>query len=126
MSESKPYSIPTAEEFARASRNMEERERGLADVRRHVIEHFRAALPLHDFYIMSQIDVDFRGYFFLETDCDLVAFKQSGLISTVTEYIYDQLDLAGRGRRPEITLDVEWDSHENVRKKYGSYYSRLL
>ena len=122
----KRSSIPTDEEFARASRLMRERMRGLDEISRQVIAHFGTTLPIHAFYLLPQSDVSFRGYLFLETDADTDAFKGSGLLAAVTDYIFTQFALAGRGDRPNTTLDIELDSHQNVNKTHhGNYFNRL-
>jgi hypothetical protein len=125
MSDSKSK-IPTAEEFERASKLMEERARNLDQVRDRVLEHFGARCPLHQFFILDQRDVDFRAYVFFEQTKDIAAMKQVGVDCEIVDFVYAQLERLGRGRRDEINVAFEFDSHEHVLAKFGGNYLNRL
>jgi hypothetical protein len=118
--------IPTPEEFARASRLAAERSRGLDQVRQGVLERFCGRCPLHEFYILDQLDVDFRAYVFFERTADISACQQSGINAEIVDFVYAELDRLGRGPRDRIKVAFEFDSDENVTTHYeGNYFLRL-
>lgn len=105
---------------------MRERLRGLDDVRQRVLNHFKATLPIHNFYISPHRDSGFHAILFLKADSDIQSVEQSGFVSAIRDYIFAQLAAVGRGHPPETTLVLELDSDENVSKKYhGNYFNRL-
>jgi len=116
--------IPTDEEFARASRVMEERARNLDRVREAVLAHFGKRYPLHDFFILDQRDVDFRAYAFLERDEDVEAMRKRGLDRELLDFVYEELERQGRGT--DIDVALELDSHENVVARFEGDYSLRL
>lgn len=118
--------IPSDEDFARASRHMEERSRKLDKVREKVIKHFEKISPLHDFYLIDQRDVDFRAYVFFKENKDIKSCESSGILQTLMDFVYTELELAGRGKREDITVAFEFDSDENVTANFGGdYFLRL-
>jgi hypothetical protein len=122
----KTTNIPTDEEFARADRLDQERSRNLDNVCEAVKQHFMGVCPLHNVYILWQQDVDFRAYVFFEKDKDIKACKDSGVIRDMIDFVYDELERAGRGKRGAITVGFEFDSDENVVANYeGDYLLRL-
>jgi len=119
--------IPSDEDFERARNLMRERYRNLDNVSENIIHHFKSVCPLHDFYILPQRDVSFRAYVFFEKDINIQESKNIGLNQKIIDLVYSELELAGRGKRDEITVAFEFDSDENVKAKYGGdYHSRLL
>ena len=118
--------IPSDEDFARASRYMKEQSRNIDKVTENVVQHFKKICPLHYFCIMDQIDVDFRAYVFFKEEKDIPACKSSGIVKDIIDFVYTELELAGRGKREDITVDFEFDSDENVVSNYqGDYFLRL-
>lgn len=118
--------IPSDEELARASRYMEEESRNLDKVRENVKQRFIGIYPLYDFYILDQIDVDFRAYVFFKEDKDIQACESSGVLQALMNCVYEELEFAGRGKREDITVAFEFDSDENVTANYeGDYFLRL-
>lgn len=118
--------IPSDEDFARASKYMDEQSRNLDKVRNKVIQNFKNICPLHDFYLLDQIDVDFRAYVFFEKEKDIQEFKNNGIIKNIIDFVYSELELADRGKREEITVAFEFDSDENVTANFGGdYFIRL-
>lgn len=126
MEGNKMNRIPSDEDFDRASRHMEERSRKLDKVREIVIQHFKNTSPLHDFYILDQRDVDFRAYVFFKEDKDIQTCKTSGILQDLMDFVYAELEHAGRGKRGEIKVAFEFDSDENVTTNFeGDYFLRL-
>jgi len=114
------------EAYARASKNAKEASRQLDVVCRSVKRRFSSVCPLHDIYLLPQIDVTFRAYVFLEKNEDVDACEKSGIVEEIKEFIYDELERLGRGNRSEITVAFEFDSDENVASNYGrDYFLRL-
>ena len=118
--------IPSDEEFARASRMSEERYRNLDIVEAKVIRHFKPLCPLHDLALLPYGDAGFQVYVFFEQDKDIEACNRSGVTQAILDYLYKELEQAGRGSRDNITVRVEVDSHENVVAKYQGDYDRRL
>ena len=118
--------IPSPEEFERASRKMEERSRGLEQVRTQVLAKYVTRGDLIDFYILDQIDVDFRAYVFFRRDNDIPVAHETGLVKEIVDFVFKALEDAGRGRRGEIETAFEFDSHEHVQAAFEGDYSLRL
>ncbi len=118
--------IPSEEDFARAKRLARERFRYLSDVSTSVRDRFKEISPLHNIYVLPQIDVDFRAYVFFKKDKDIEDCKRKGIIQELTNFLFEELERFGRGKKGDITVDVEVDSDENVKNNFeGNYYLRL-
>lgn len=118
--------IPSEEEFERAARLMQQRSAHLDQVRDSVKRTFIDICPLHDFYILPQRDVDFRAYVFLEKEVDIIKCERDGTIQKIEELVYSEIERVGRGRRGEISVAFEYDSHERVESEFeGDYFLRL-
>lgn len=122
----KAMNIPSDEDFARASRRMEEQFRNLDLVEKNVIEHFKALCPLHELALLPFGDTGFQVYIFYEENKDIEACKRSGVTQAILDDLYKELEQAGRGSRDSITVRVEVDSHENVVAKFQGNYDRRL
>jgi len=118
--------IPSEEAFARAKRMMAEDSRGLDAACSELNKRFEEAMWFHRVYILSQRDVDFRAYVFFKKDKDVEDSKGNGTTTAIEDAVYKALERYGRGKRSEIVVGFEWDSDENVDKKYdGDYLLRL-
>ncbi len=118
--------IPSDEEFARVSRQMKEQSRNLDRVRGKVIQHFTRICPLHNFFVLAQGDFSFRAYVFFKKDGDIQTCKNSGILQDLIDFVYVELEDAGRGKREDIEVAFEFDSDENVAAIFGgNYFSRL-
>lgn len=118
--------IPSDEDFARADRLDRERSRNLDRVSRNVKDHFGEICPLHNFYILPQRDNEFRAYVFFKEDKDIPACESSGVVQDFINFVYAELERAGRGKRGDITVAFEFDSDENVTANFeGDYFLRL-
>ncbi len=119
-------SIPSDEDFARADRLMEERSRNLDKISESVKQRFTLICALHNCYILSQRDVDFRAYVFFEEDKDIKACENSGICQEIEDLVYAELERVGRGKKGDITVAFEFDSDENVTANFeGDYFLRL-
>jgi hypothetical protein len=120
------YKIPSDEDFERADKWMEEQDRHLSQVCERVKSLFKSKCRLHNIYLLWQRDVDFRTYVFFKKNSDLEACKSNGIVTSIESAVYDELERFGRGKRGEIEVAFEYDSHENVTKNYdGDYLLRL-
>ena len=118
--------VPSDEDFERAKRLDREDSRGLEQVSENVTRRFKDRCPLHAFCILSQRDVDFRAYVFLEKDKDIETCRKSRVLEDLTSFVFEELERAGRGSRAEINVACEFDSHENVEANFdGDYLFRL-
>jgi hypothetical protein len=118
--------IPSEQDFARAKKLARERFRNLSDVSKSVRDRFKDICPLHNVYVLPQDDVDFRAYVFFNTDKDTEQSKRSGIIQELTNFLFEELERFGRGKKGEITIAVEVDSDENVTNNFeGDYFLRL-
>lgn len=118
--------IPTDEEFALAKRLMKERYRGLEQVSEHLKSYFIGRSPIHNVYVFCEGVAKFRVYIFFKADKDVLICKNNGTIQEMTDFIYKELDQAGRGSRNEVKVEFEFDSDENVTANYeGNYFLRL-
>ena len=119
--------IPSKEDFARADKLDRERWYNLDMVEKSVFRHFKDLCPLHDFALLPGRGLHgFQAYVFFEKDDDMEACKRSGLARQIEDYLYTELERAGRGHRTENSIRFEFDSHEHVVAKWGGdYYLRL-
>jgi len=118
--------IPGAAEFERASQLMADRARGLDQVRDDVLAQFQTSGQLFEFFILDQLDVDFRAYVFFRHDGDIDSAHETGLATRIVDFVYTALERHGRGRRGDITVAFEFDSHEHVQRSFeGNYWLRL-
>ncbi len=117
--------IPTPEEFGRASEYMRNRARNLSSVRDDVKQKFFTS-GLHEFYILDEGETEFRAYIFFSAGPDLEQANKAGLVTEIQQYVWHAMERAGRGGPDQITICFEMDSHENVLKNFeGSYFLRL-
>jgi hypothetical protein len=119
------YPIPTTEEFERVSRMMTERYRGLDDIREAVLKEVCKPCLLHYFYIMPQGEMEFKAYVFFVDNKGLASSEKNGVRIRIEDIIWSELERVGKGARDTICVIFEFDSDENVRKKYGGYFNRL-
>jgi hypothetical protein len=119
--------IPNDEDFARADKLDRERSRNLDKVCRIVEGHFKTRCAIHRICILPQRDVNFRAYIFFKNDIDIDACTTDGTTLAISEFVREQLERAGRGKKNDITVAFEFDSDENVTRNFGGdYYARLL
>src|SRR5262249_44689271 len=105
------HKIPrTPEELAEASRLSQEAMRNLDVVEDNLYERFTPKCALWDVFLLDQIDVDFRAWVFFKKGSDLEACKRNGITEEIREFIRDDLERVGRGKKEETTLDVQFDS----------------
>jgi hypothetical protein len=120
----KNRNIPTDEEFARASAAMRYQARGLNEVCERVLSRFRETL--REIFVFDHSELSFGACVFYLQERQVNEAKRSGLESKIKEAIFEELENVGRGNRNTIMVEFEFDSHENIEKKFnGNYYDRL-
>ncbi len=118
--------IPSDEDFARADRNDAEQSKHLGTICDNFERHFRELYAFQYVVLMYQRDVDFRAYVFFKTDDELQDARRKALLPKMVEFFYQELERYGRGARPSLVIDVEFDSDENVNRRFqGDYNARL-
>jgi hypothetical protein len=119
-------SIPSDEDFARAKKLTRERSRNIDVVNENVFNHFKNKCPLHYFILMPQRDNEFWAVVFYQTDEDVALCEKNGTSDEIRRFVYDALEKHGRGKREVLQVSFEFDSDENVRRKFdGDYFLRL-
>ena len=119
-------SIPSDEDFARADRLDAERSRNLDKVSENVKRHYREICPLHDVYLFPERG-NFRACIFFEKDRDLESCVHDGITQEIEDFVYAELERAGRGRKEEIRVAFEFDSDERIDAEFeGDYYNCRL
>ncbi|MCP3920954.1 MAG: hypothetical protein GY714_00055 [Desulfobacterales bacterium] len=118
--------IPSEEDFRRAEIADRERQKGLSEVRDHILNRFSKE-GVYNFFILFSPEKNYFGAFvFYRWDKQITEAKESGLSSKIVSAVYEELEKAGRGTRSTIEVEFEFDSHENVERNYeGDYYMRL-
>lgn len=118
--------IPSDEDFARAKRLDRERNRNLDSAGKNIYLYLSKLSNIHSVHIFPERDLGFRACVFFNEDEDIVACKQNGVIKKLVDFVYEELERSGRGSKGEITVAFEFDSDENVNRKFGGdYFSRL-
>ncbi len=118
--------IPSESDFARASLALKNRSRGLSEVRERMLNYFKESGAIHEFFILDCSENSFRAYVFYPRDGQIKQAELSGLASEIRNAVFANLEAVGRGGCHELHVEFEFDSHENVERKYeGNYYNRL-
>lgn len=80
----------------------------------------------HSIYILAHKNSRFAVFIFFNTEKQVNEIKLNDSFKTIEDFVYTELEKQGRGKREEINVNFEYDSHENVVKNYeGDYYLRL-
>jgi hypothetical protein len=122
------YSIPSDEEIARADMHMKELDLNIDQAEENILLYFMNICPEHcyKFYLLAERTRQFRAYVFYKTNKDVAAHNADGISKKLEDYVYAELERQGRGKRENITLEFEFDSDENIKRKFnGNYYNRL-
>lgn len=118
--------IPSDEDFARADNLMAEESRNLDMVSESVKRHFEGICALHDVYLFPERG-NFRACVFFEKDQDLESCMHDGITQEIENFVYVELERAGRGKKGEIRIAFEFDSDERVSAKFeGDYFNCRL
>jgi hypothetical protein len=119
-------SIPSEEDFSRADKLMEERYHNLEGVEQRFMESFRKRVPLHSVFIFVKDKHHYNAYVFFDKDSDLAKYRKQSIVEEMEECLYMELERVGRGMRDDVTIAVEYDSHEGVVRDYGGDYRDRL
>ena len=103
-----------------ASRSEAIQSRKLDLVADAVVKQFAENHALKEVHILP-LSGKFSVYFFFWRTEHLMAAKNGGVFKKIMDAFYAEMDRMGRGRREDLEVHFEWDSDENVLKKYGSY-----
>ena len=105
---------------------MQDRDRGLSEVRVRILERFKA-FGVHEFLVFySSAKELFVAHIFYCVEIQIKESESSGLSKRIKQEIVEELAKVGRGSPENINIVFDFDSHENVEKNYeGDYYLRL-
>ena len=117
--------IPSDENFRRASEAIRKRSRGLSEIRDEILNKFRGSV-IHEFFIFDLSEKSFKAFVFYNTNKQLEESDNTEFAEELQETIFELLEKFGRGKREDIDLKLEFDSHENVNQLFGGdYFTRL-
>jgi hypothetical protein len=117
--------IPTEEEFEKASEALRKRSYGLSEIRDEILKKFKEQ-NIYEFFIFDVSEKSFKAYVFFRWDWQRKELSKTKIAGEIEDFIYQQLENFGRGKKVDLQLEIEFDSHENVELKYdGDYFSRL-
>jgi hypothetical protein len=120
--------IPTDEDYARAKALMRERDRGMNSASENSLRYFKKICPKdrYNLHMIAEDDYKLRTYVFYKKSEDLQIYLDNGVSQQIIEFVYAELERQKRGKRDEIEVELEFDSHENVAANYdGNYFLRL-
>ena len=122
---SRDKNIPSEEEFVKASEALSKRSRGLSVIRGEILKKFQDK-NIYEFFIFDISEYSFKAYVFFRWNKQLKELSKTNLSVEIENFIYRQLEDSGRGKKKDLQLKIEFDSHENVERNYGGdYFSRL-
>jgi hypothetical protein len=90
--------------------------------------YFKKVCPKdgYNLHLIAEGDKKFRAYIFYNKNEDIQTYSDNGVSQQIVDFVYAELERQKRGKRDEIDVAFEFDSHENVRAKYdGDYFLRL-
>jgi hypothetical protein len=112
--------------WAHATKKMKERMRHLSDIIALFKSRFGTSAPLQHVEILPGRDNQFGVVVFFKTDADIAECEANGTSQAMRDFVYEQLEAFGKGKREELDVQFEFDSHENVQKNFeGSYFLRM-
>jgi hypothetical protein len=118
--------IPSEEDFERASRLAAKRSLHLDSVAEAVKREFGSRCPLETVFVIPQRNNEFRAFIFYQKIPDVEVCLRDGTSQEIEEFIYGELERVGRGSRDTLTVEFEFDSDENVQIRCeGDYFLRL-
>lgn len=118
--------IPNDDDFARASSALKKRSSGLSEVREKILTRFQRSGEIFEFFIIDNSETSFTAYIFYRWERQIKEAGESGLAEQIGNTVIDELGKVGKGSQNGISINFEFDSHENVEQNYdGDYYSRL-
>ena len=120
----KPF--PDAElRWARALKVHHDDNLHLSEIATEFRNRFGFVTPLDQIFL-GGTDKGIGVTIFFRSASDIVACEANGTNEDMRNFIYDELDKFGRGKRGEIRVDFEFDSFENVEKNFeGNYFLRM-
>jgi len=90
------------------------------------VTKFSSLCNLDNIYVVPEGNFQFGIFVFFSTDRDIEDCREIGIRQSIQDVSFDEITRVGLGRRDEVTVAFEFDSDENVQKKYeGNYWFRL-
>lgn len=118
-----PPSIPTDEEFARASALMAARDRKCAKIKKFVFQSLNNRAPLHDVYVFPGPNTGYQVYVFYKHESDIATCRDDGNEQLIKDAILEQCAAISNDLDHAPTVAFTFDSHEQVKKQFnGDYY----
>ncbi len=119
-------SIPTDEDFRRASAEIDHEQRGLGEVRSALLKRFSDDGLEQTLIFYSPAKDSFGAYLFFTNERVRAQAEKSGLVDVIKDSVLTQLERVGRGKLATLNVTFEIDTDENVQRNFeGDYYLRL-
>jgi len=108
--------------------NSTSNEMNLDIIKTSVINSFKKKCNLNCIWAFEFYQgTKFEFYVFFENNNDIILSRSKGLTGEIEKYIEEELNSSNFVNHGEFDLIVEFDSNQNVQKKFnGNYYNRLL
>jgi len=101
--------VPGPDETAEAMKAADDRQLHLGEIRQLFLEAFEPKCPLQHFGLFCYDDAKFHAFVKLLDASDIEIATGSDLAQRMRDFIFEKLEAFGRGRREEITVDLEFD-----------------
>jgi hypothetical protein len=111
------------ERLARAQQAVREAYLHLDEVAENVSSRFST---IHTIFLFFEGVSKFRACIFFKTNKDVTDSNSDSTMSAIEDAVYEELDRYGRGKRGEIEVVFEIDSHDNIQKKFNGNYWKAL
>ena len=116
------------ERIAAADAHMREVDRGMDQVEASAWRYFQSVCPFHSkkVFVIAVGMKKFGAIFFYDRDEHVRIYAANGVSQKLEDFVYSELERVGRGTRDDISVIVEFDSHESVLAKHGGNYHQRL
>lgn len=119
-------SIPTDDDFTRATRLMAARDANWDEI--HATAHGKLlqVADIHHFALFPKGKCDFAAIVFFSTDRALAEAKARGFDAIARQLVEKSAAQFRAGECSKYDILIELDSYENVKRNFGgSYFNRL-
>ncbi|HEY4312745.1 MAG TPA: hypothetical protein VGN12_25065 [Pirellulales bacterium] len=117
---------PSEQEVARAMQAMRRESNWLYSAIKAIKRRVKKKFQLVDLHLLVEGKTKFRAYVFFKKDSDIHDRSLDGTIDQIKEVVYEDLENVSPLQRPDLTVEFEIDSDENVKKNYQGNYSLRL
>lgn len=119
-------SIPTEDDFARATRLMAARDANWGEIHATALSKLLKVADIHHFALFPRGKCDFAAIVFFATDRALAEAKAQGFDEVVRQTVEHSAEQSRADECVTYDILVELDSYENVKRNFGgSYFNRL-